>query len=185
MEPDQLDKYCSRGLNRSELTGEEYRLAPFNDSCLEVGSAIISQVWFFISKPWKQYSLVREQDIPISNLKMMRMSKVRPVFYHFTYILCVLACEKGAINYSGKSRRRSSHSELMMLCFKKCHYTQLSPTRGSRRSTNFFDQFQNFFTQLTNSLRRFNRWEEIIYTIIYVIISILAIIGNGLVSVRK
>ncbi|PAV62579.1 hypothetical protein WR25_11368 [Diploscapter pachys] len=74
MEPDQLDKYCSRGLNRSELIEEEYRLAPFNDSCLE-----------------------------------------------------------------------------------------------------------NFFTQLTNSLRRFNRWEEIIYTIIYVIISILAIIGNGLV----
>ncbi|VDM74331.1 unnamed protein product [Strongylus vulgaris] len=41
--------------------------------------------------------------------------------------------------------------------------------------------FQVFFYQLQTSLRRFNEWEEIVYTTIYVIISILAVIGNGLV----
>ncbi|KAK6760496.1 hypothetical protein RB195_021820 [Necator americanus] len=46
-----------------------------------------------------------------------------------------------------------------------------------------FDDYclQVFFYQLQTSLRRFNEWEEIVYTTIYVIISILALIGNGLV----
>ncbi|EYC20065.1 hypothetical protein Y032_0023g849 [Ancylostoma ceylanicum] len=46
-----------------------------------------------------------------------------------------------------------------------------------------FDDYclQVFFYQLQTSLRRFNEWEEIVYTTIYVIISILAVIGNGLV----
>ncbi|KAE9413498.1 hypothetical protein Angca_006916, partial [Angiostrongylus cantonensis] len=40
---------------------------------------------------------------------------------------------------------------------------------------------QMFFEQLQTFLRRFNEWEQIVYTSIYVIISILALIGNGLV----
>ncbi|VDM58697.1 unnamed protein product [Angiostrongylus costaricensis] len=38
-----------------------------------------------------------------------------------------------------------------------------------------------FFEQLQTFLRRFNEWEQIAYTSVYVIISILALIGNGLV----
>ncbi|KAJ1363714.1 hypothetical protein KIN20_023635 [Parelaphostrongylus tenuis] len=40
---------------------------------------------------------------------------------------------------------------------------------------------QMFFDQLQTFLRRFNEWEQIVYTSVYVIISILALIGNGLV----
>ncbi|CAB3399812.1 unnamed protein product [Caenorhabditis bovis] len=40
---------------------------------------------------------------------------------------------------------------------------------------------QKFFSQLQTSLRRFNQWEEILYTTVYIIISVAAVIGNGLV----
>ncbi|CAI5453958.1 unnamed protein product [Caenorhabditis angaria] len=40
---------------------------------------------------------------------------------------------------------------------------------------------QGFFTSLQTSLRRFNQWEEILYTTVYIIISVAAVIGNGLV----
>lgn len=41
--------------------------------------------------------------------------------------------------------------------------------------------FQKFFYQLQTSLRRFTPYEEIIYTTVYIIISVAAVIGNGLV----
>lgn len=41
--------------------------------------------------------------------------------------------------------------------------------------------FQKFFYQLQASLRRFSPWEEILYTTVYIIISVAAVIGNGLV----
>lgn len=31
-------------------------------------------------------------------------------------------------------------------------------------------------------LRRYSEWEEVIYTAIYMVISVLAVIGNGVVS---
>ncbi|EGT53026.1 hypothetical protein CAEBREN_09467 [Caenorhabditis brenneri] len=40
---------------------------------------------------------------------------------------------------------------------------------------------QKFFYQLQASLRRFSQWEEIVYTLIYIAISVSAVIGNGLV----
>ncbi|CCD63510.1 putative G-protein coupled receptor npr-8 [Caenorhabditis elegans] len=40
---------------------------------------------------------------------------------------------------------------------------------------------QKFFYQLQTSLRRFTPYEEIIYTTVYIIISVAAVIGNGLV----
>ncbi|CAD6189444.1 unnamed protein product [Caenorhabditis auriculariae] len=49
-------------------------------------------------------------------------------------------------------------------------------------STPFNDKcLQTFFQRLQTSLRRFNPWEEILYTTVYIIISVLAVIGNGLV----
>ncbi|CAJ0609267.1 unnamed protein product [Cylicocyclus nassatus] len=57
-------------------------------------------------------------------------------------------------------------------------------TEAEYRSAPFDDYcLQVFFYQLQTSLRRFNEWEEIVYTTIYVIISILAVIGNGLVII--
>uniref|UniRef100_A0A1I7TWH6 G_PROTEIN_RECEP_F1_2 domain-containing protein n=2 Tax=Caenorhabditis tropicalis TaxID=1561998 RepID=A0A1I7TWH6_9PELO len=40
---------------------------------------------------------------------------------------------------------------------------------------------QKFFYQLQASLRRFSQWEEVLYTTVYIIISVAAVIGNGLV----
>ncbi|KAF1748292.1 hypothetical protein GCK72_024759 [Caenorhabditis remanei] len=40
---------------------------------------------------------------------------------------------------------------------------------------------QKFFYQLQASLRRFSQWEEVLYTTVYIVISIAAVIGNGLV----
>ncbi|PIC19062.1 hypothetical protein B9Z55_024738 [Caenorhabditis nigoni] len=40
---------------------------------------------------------------------------------------------------------------------------------------------QEFFSQLQGSLRRFSSWEEVLYTTVYIIISVTAVIGNGLV----
>uniref|UniRef100_A0A8R1HZ18 G_PROTEIN_RECEP_F1_2 domain-containing protein n=1 Tax=Caenorhabditis japonica TaxID=281687 RepID=A0A8R1HZ18_CAEJA len=61
------------------------------------------------------------------------------------------------------------------LCLQVCAYNILN--RFNFNSC----LFQKFFYQLQASLRRFSPWEEVLYTTVYIIISVAAVIGNGLV----
>ncbi|VDM24143.1 unnamed protein product [Toxocara canis] len=69
-------------------------------------------------------------------------------------------------------------------CPRGIDKTQVSANEW--RKAPFSDQclqllLQHFFRSMNSFLRRYSEWEEIVYTAIYIIISVLAVIGNGVV----
>lgn len=66
-------------------------------------------------------------------------------------------------------------------CPRKINRSLVNSTEWER--TPFDNEcLQNMFLQLRVHLKRYSDWEEAVYTTVYAIISVLAVIGNGLVS---
>ncbi|KAI6215260.1 putative G-protein coupled receptor C56G3.1 [Aphelenchoides besseyi] len=66
-------------------------------------------------------------------------------------------------------------------CPRGVNYSDVSESEWL--STPFDDVcLRRFFQRMNAHLRRYNRWEELVITALYVIICLLALIGNGLVS---